>query len=49
MNPQNETIIQNIVHSIRRLVRAVYLDSQKISKRYGLSAPQSARKGWRLY
>jgi DNA-binding MarR family transcriptional regulator len=42
MNPQNEPIIQDIVWSIRRLVRAVYLDSQKISKRYGLTEPQSA-------
>jgi len=42
MNPQNESVIQDIVWSIRRLVRAVYLDSQKISKRYGLTEPQSA-------
>ena len=42
MNPQNESVIQDIVWSVRRLVRAVYLDSQKISKRYGLTGPQSA-------
>jgi DNA-binding MarR family transcriptional regulator len=42
MNPQNESVIQDIVWSVRRLVRAVYLDSQKISKRYGLTEPQSA-------
>ena len=42
MNPQNESVIQEIVWSVRRLVRAVYLDSQKISKRYGLTEPQSA-------
>jgi DNA-binding MarR family transcriptional regulator len=42
MNPQNESVIQDIVWSIRRLVRTVYLDSQKISKRYGLTGPQSA-------
>jgi DNA-binding MarR family transcriptional regulator len=42
MNPQNENIIQDLVWSIRRLVRAVYLDSQKISKRYGLTEPQRA-------
>ena len=42
MNPQNESVIQDIVWSIRRLVRAVYLDSQKISKRYGLTGPQSS-------
>lgn len=42
MNPQNESVIQDIVWSIRRLMRAVYLDSQKISKRYGLTGPQSS-------
>ena len=42
MNPQNESVIQDLVWSIRRLVHAVYLDSQKISKRYGLTGPQSA-------
>ena len=42
MNPQNESVIQDLVWSIRRLIRAVYLDSQKISKRYGLTGPQSA-------
>lgn len=42
MNPQNESVIRDLVWSIRRLNRAVYLDSQKISKRYGLTEPQSA-------
>lgn len=42
MNPQNEAVIKNLVWSVRRLVRAVYLDSQKMSKRYGLTEPQSA-------
>ena len=42
MDPQNESVIQDIVWSVRRLVRAVYLDSQKISKRHGLTEPQSA-------
>lgn len=42
MNPQNESVIQDLVRSVRRLVRAVYLDSQKMSKRYGLTEPQSA-------
>ena len=42
MNPKNESVIQDIVWSVRRLVRAVYLDTQKISKRYGLTGPQSA-------
>ncbi len=42
MNPQNESVIKDLVWSVRRLVRAVYLDSQKMSKRYGLTEPQSA-------
>jgi len=42
MNPQNESVIRDLVWSIRRLNRAVYIDSQKISKRYGLTEPQSA-------
>ena len=37
----NEHIIKDIVESIRRLVRAEYLDSQKMSKQYGLTGPQS--------
>ena len=41
MVPVNEYIIKDIVESIRRLVRAEYLDSQKMSKQYGLTAPQS--------
>ena len=41
MNPENEAVIKDIVWSIRRLVRAVYLDSQKISKQHGLTGPQS--------
>jgi MarR family transcriptional regulator, organic hydroperoxide resistance regulator len=39
--PNNEDVIKNIVESIRRLVRAEYLDSQKMSKQYGLTGPQS--------
>ncbi len=42
MNPQNESVIKDLVWSVRRLVRSVYLDSQKMSKRYGLTEPQSA-------
>jgi len=42
MDPQIKPVIQDIVWSVRRLVRAAYLDSQKISKRYGLTEPQSA-------
>ena len=41
MIPENEKIIKDIVWSVRRLVRTVYLDSQKISKQYGLTGPQS--------
>ena len=39
--PGNEDVIKDIVKSIRRLVRAEYLDSQKMSKQYGLTGPQS--------
>jgi DNA-binding MarR family transcriptional regulator len=39
--PGNEDVIKNIVESIRRLIRAEYLDSQKMSKQYGLTGPQS--------
>ena len=41
MAPNNENVIKNIIESIRRLVRAEYLDSQKMSKQYGLTGPQS--------
>lgn len=41
MNPDNEGVIKDIVGSIRKLVRAVYLDSQKISRQFGLTGPQS--------
>ncbi|UCF93907.1 MAG: MarR family transcriptional regulator [Desulfobacterales bacterium] len=41
MKSQNETVVQDIVGSIRRLVRAVYLDTQKMSKQFGLTGPQS--------
>jgi DNA-binding MarR family transcriptional regulator len=39
--PGNEDVIKDIVKSIRRLVRAENLDSQKISKQFGLTGPQS--------
>lgn len=42
MKADHEAVIHNIVDSIRRLVRAVYLDSQKMSKQYGLTGPQSS-------
>ena len=41
MIPGNEDVIKDIVGSIRRLVRAEYLDAQKMSKQYGLTGPQS--------
>ena len=41
MIPGNEDVIKDIVKSIRRLVRAEYLDSQKMSKQFGLTGPQS--------
>ena len=41
MIPGNEFVIKDIVESIRRLARAEYLDSQKMSKEYGLTGPQS--------
>lgn len=41
MIPANEDVIKDIVKSIRRLVRAEYLDSQKMSKQFGLTGPQS--------
>jgi MarR family transcriptional regulator, organic hydroperoxide resistance regulator len=42
MIPENEKVIKDIVWSVRRLVRAVSLDSQKISKQYGLTGSQSS-------
>ena len=41
MKVENEIIIKDIVGSTRKLVRAAYLDSQKMSKQYGLTGPQS--------
>jgi len=41
MNSENESVIQDIVGSIRRLVRAVYLDSQKMKREFGMTGPQS--------
>jgi len=40
MNPENESVVKEIVGSIRKLVRAVYLDSQKMSKQFGLTGQQ---------
>ena len=41
MSSENEIIIKEIVSSIRRLYRAVYLDSSKVSRRFGLTGSQS--------
>ena len=41
MTNQNEYLVKEIVGSIRRLVRAVYLDSSKMSRRYGLTSAQT--------
>lgn len=41
MTHQNETLIKNIVGSIRKLNRAVYQDSARMSRSYGLTAAQS--------
>ncbi len=41
MYPENEAVIKGIVRSIRKLVRAVSLDAQEMSKQYGLTGPQS--------
>lgn len=38
---QNDEKIKEIVSSIRQLSRAVYLDSAKMSRGYGLTSPQS--------
>ncbi len=41
MNHQNEALIKNIVGSIRKLNRAVYQDSARMSRSHGLTAAQS--------
>jgi DNA-binding MarR family transcriptional regulator len=42
MKAQNEFLIKEIVGSIRMLIRAVCLDSSKMSKEFGLTGPQSS-------
>lgn len=42
MASENERMIKEIVSGVRRLVRAVYLDASKISRRFGLTAAQNA-------
>ena len=41
MSAENELIIKEIVDAIRRLYRAVYLDSSKMSRQFGLTGAQS--------
>ena len=41
MSVENELIIKEIVDAIRRLYRAVYLDSAKMSRQFGLTGSQS--------
>ncbi len=41
MYSENELLINEIVGAIRKFVRAVSLDAFKISKKYGLTGPQS--------
>jgi hypothetical protein len=41
MYSENELLIKEIVGAIRKFVRAVSLDAFKISKKYGLTGPQS--------
>ena len=41
MSVENELIIKEIVDAIRRLYRAVYLDSVKMSRQFGLTGSQS--------
>jgi DNA-binding MarR family transcriptional regulator len=40
MNLENESVIKEIVVAIRQLYRGVYLDSSKMSRRFGLTGPQ---------
>lgn len=42
MSSGNEAVIEQLVGNLRRLVKAVYLDSSKISRQYGLTSAQSA-------
>ena len=41
MSDDRNILIKQIVGSIRRVTRAVYLDSKKMVKQFGLSGPQS--------
>jgi DNA-binding MarR family transcriptional regulator len=41
MSTENELIIKEIVDAIRRLYRAVYIDTSKMSRQFGLTGAQS--------
>jgi len=41
MTVSNEVVIKEIVGAIRRLIRAVSIDSVKMSRQFSLTAPQS--------
>ncbi len=41
MTAPNEAVIKEIVGAIRRLIRAVSIDSVKMSRQFSLTAPQS--------
>jgi DNA-binding MarR family transcriptional regulator len=40
LDDQNSAVIKEIVRSIRRIVRSIYLDSKGMVKRLGLTGPQ---------
>lgn len=42
MNKENEMLVQDIVSTIRKFVRAVSYDAFRMSREYGLTGPQSA-------
>jgi len=41
MDQEEQLIVREIVMSIRRVVRSLYLDSKKMVKQFGLTGPQS--------
>ena len=41
MKNENERVIKDIVASVRRVARAIYLDSKEMVKRFGITGPQS--------
>jgi DNA-binding MarR family transcriptional regulator len=45
MNAKNELIIKEIALLVRRLVKVISYDSQKVSRQFGLTGPQSVVLG----